>query len=83
MGKQYIVQIKGYNERAAFYDYIHEIFNLKDKFFNKDRMSSSKFPFVVDFDNNYLTVVESITVCACAAQNKRIISKEEFKKKVK
>jgi len=82
VGKQYFVQIKGYYERAAFYDYIHKRFKVKDIFFNKDKMASSNFPFVIDFEKNFLTVVESITVCACAAQNKRIISEDEFKKEV-
>ena len=80
--KQYIVQEHGYYERAAFYDYVHKKYKLKDMFFNKDYMASSNFPFVVDFIEKYLTVVESITVCACAAQSKRIISVEDFKKEV-
>ena len=83
MGKQFFVQIKGYNERSKFYDYIHKNFNLEDKFFDKEKMSSSNFPFVIDFEDNYLTVVESSTVCACAAQKKRIISEEECKKQLK
>ena len=58
MGKQYFVQIKGYYERAAFYDYIHKRFKVKDIFFNKDKMASSNFPFVIDFEKNFLTVVE-------------------------
>lgn len=82
MSNQYFVQEHGYYERAAFYDYIHNNFKVKDKFFNRDRMCTSNFPFVVDFSDNFLTVCESITCCALAAQRKRIISVDEFKKEV-
>jgi len=44
-------------------------------------MINSKFPFVVDFKRKDFWVCESITCCACAAQNGLIISFEEFIKK--
>ncbi|MBR3117404.1 MAG: hypothetical protein IKF36_06010 [Bacilli bacterium] len=81
MRTQYFVQEHGYYERGAFYEYIHNKYKLKDLFFNKDYMSSSSFPFVIDFKKKYLTVCESITCCAMAVQNKRIMNVEEFKKK--
>ena len=81
MRTQYFVQEHGYYERAAFYEYIHNKYKVKDLFFNKDYVSSSNFPFVVDFKKKFLTVCESITCCACAAQAKNILTVEEFKEK--
>ena len=81
MRNQYFIQEHGYYERAAFYEYIHKKYKLIDLFFNKDYMSSSSFPFVVDFKKKILTVCESITCCACAAQANKIITIEEFKEK--
>ena len=45
-------------------------------------MCRSKFPFVVDLKKKILYVCESITCCALASQNKRIISVKDFKEGV-
>jgi len=80
--KQYIVKASSYLERALLYEYIHKKYKIKDMFFDKEYMCHSNFPFVVDFKKKKLYVIESISCCACAAQNNQIISIEEFRKNV-
>lgn len=83
MKTHYFVQEHGYYERAAFYEYVCKKYNLKDKFFDKDYMCNSKFPFDIDLEKKYITVIESITCCAMAAQKKVIFNVDEFKKEEK
>ncbi len=80
---QYIVMESNTSDREEFYEYIHSKYILDDLAFDKEYMIKSHFPFVIDFTKKYFTVLESITCCACAAQNKKIISIEEFKEKTK
>ena len=54
-----------------------------NKYFTKDYMIHSKFPFVIDFKDNSFWVCESITCCACAAQREKILTPREFFNKVK
>ncbi len=79
MKKQFMIQPNNIIERINFYYYIHNKYNLLEHF-TKEEMISSKFPYVVDFNDNSFWVCESITCCACAAQNKQIISIDEFKR---
>lgn len=53
MKTHYFVQEHGYYERAAFYEYVCKKYNLKDKFFDKDYMCNSKFPFDIDLEKKY------------------------------
>lgn len=80
MSKQFIVQETDYLKRRQFYEYITKKYNLKVRM-EKEEMIDNKFPFIVDFDDNTFWVCQSITCCAMAAQNKKIITIEEFKKK--
>ncbi len=77
---QYIVQESDIDKRKEFFDYIVNNYPL-DVHFPKEQMIYSNFPFIVDFDNNSFWVCESITCCACAAQNNRIITIDQFKGK--
>lgn len=70
------------SDREEFYEYIH-MHKYKDMHFTKEYMISSNFPFGVDIKRKKITVIESATVCACAAQNNQIISFEEFKEHIK
>ena len=79
--KQYIVQISGINNREYFFEYINDNYKLKN-YFTKDYMIHSKFPFVIDFKDKSFWVCESITCCACAAQNNKILSFFQFQKKI-
>ena len=76
--EQYIVNIHGINKRYDFIKYIRSNFKLKFRF-NDNYMANSKFPFVVDFKRKDFWVCESITCCAIASQNNRIITEENFK----
>lgn len=67
------------DDREMFYNYLHDR-KYRDRYYDKEYMISSRFPFYVDIDKKEMTLVESITVCACAASNKQIISFFEFKK---
>ncbi len=80
MNRQYIVQEDDKKKRKEFYEYVVESFNLTKSYphFKKEFIKSN-FPFVVDFDENNFWICDSITCCACAAQNHRIISIDEFK----
>lgn len=60
--------------RVDFYNYMS---NLGYRF--KDSIINSKFPFYVDLEKREVIVIESITICACAAHYKQILSFEEFK----
>ena len=44
-------------------------------------MINKPYPLVVDLDEKNMWICTSITCLACAAQNKQIISIEEFKMK--
>ncbi|MEE3343528.1 MAG: hypothetical protein VZS44_05515 [Bacilli bacterium] len=79
MKKSYIVECHGYNNRALFYEYIHNRFKLKDGYYDKEYMCHSNYPFVIDLKKKVLYILESITCCACAAQNNQIISINKFK----
>ena len=79
MKKQYFVQAHGYLERALFYEYVHNKFKIKDGYRDKEYMCHSKYPFVIDLKEKYMYLLESITSCAMAAQNNKIINVEEFK----
>ena len=84
MKKQYIVAESNPKEREAFYDYITNNYKLKITYpYTRKAFISSKFPFIVDFKEKTFWVCESITCLACASQNKRIISVNEFKKRCK
>ncbi len=52
MKKQYFVQAHGYLERALFYEYVHNKFNIKDGYRDKEYMCHSKYPFVIDLKKN-------------------------------
>ncbi len=62
-----------------FYNYLHDR-EYKDKYYDKEYMISSRFPFYVDIDKKEVTLIESITMCACASSSGRIISFDSFKK---
>jgi hypothetical protein len=77
MNKQYF--IIGQN-REEIYNYIHSNYNVIDYIRDKEYMCNSHFPFILDLEDNTLSLLESITACACAAQNNKIIEFNEFKK---
>ena len=79
MNKQYIVQESNINNRKEFYNYIINKYKLKT-YTNKEYMINNKYPFVIDLNTKEFYILESITCCACAAQQDRIISIKEFKK---
>ena len=79
MKGQFMVLAKDKKEWINFYSYILENFNLKDKIGLK---IDNHFPFVVDFDKKSIWICNSITCCACASQANKIISVDDFKKKV-
>ena len=77
--RQYIISEKDTTKRKEFYNYIVNNYNLEILYpYDKERFINSLFPFVVDFKVNTFWVCESITSLACASQNKRIISIDEF-----
>ena len=80
MKKQYIVLPKDKKERKDFYNYLmnNGYFDLED--YLEERYINSHFPFVIESDKSFW-LCESVTCCACASQNKQIISCEEFLKK--
>ena len=80
--EQYMIQVSGIDKREYFYELIDSNYKLK-KYFTKDYMIHSKFPFIVDFKDKSFWVCESITCCACAAQKKKILTPSEFFKKAK
>lgn len=82
MKRQYIVSEHGYLNRCLFYKYVHDNYKIKDVYYDKEYMCRSKFPFVVDLKKKILYVCESITCCALASQNKRIIIVKDFKEGV-
>ena len=76
MDKRYF--ITGHN-REEIYDYIHSKYNVSDYVRSKEYMCNSHFPFILDLESNTLSLLESVTACACASQNKKIINFDEFK----
>ena len=81
MDKQYIVSVSGKQNRESFYDFIITNYDIKDLV--DDDLIDGVFPFVVDFHENQFWICNSITCCACAAQNKQIINEKEFKRILK
>ena len=80
MKEQFMVQENNKRRRGKFYDYIVENYDLKINYpFIKELFVKSDFPFVIDFNDNTFWVCESIICCACAAENHKIISINEFK----
>lgn len=74
---QYIVKESNIKLRKEFYRYINDKYNLK-VLMPITKYYYSVFPFVVDLDEYNFWVCESITCCAAAAQNNRIITINEF-----
>ena len=74
---QYIIREGNINKRKEFYNYIISNYNLK-VIMPITKYYYSVFPFVVDFDEKNFWVCESITCCAAAAQNNRIITINDF-----
>ena len=77
---QYLIQEKDITKKKKFYTYIHKKYKLKDMD-NLLDMINKPYPLVVDLDEKNMWICTSITCLACAAQNKQIISIEEFKMK--
>ena len=46
-------------------------------------MINSNYPFLINFKDSTLTVLESVTCLACASKNNMIISLKDFKIKTK
>ena len=81
MKTQFIVQEADKRKRKEFYNYILRNYHLKKYYpFRKKYFINSSFPFVIDFKEKSFWICDSITCCACAAQNNSIISIEEFMK---
>ena len=76
--KQYIVHDANVTKRENLYNYLE-----KEKYVfldgEKEYYINSKFPFVIE--KNIVWICNSITCCACAAQNNIIITIEEYLKK--
>ena len=80
---QFIVLEGDKQKRKEFYEYIMSTYHLKKKYpYFKRKFINNKFPFVVDFGDNSFWICESITCCACAAQNHVMVSADEFKSKM-
>ena len=78
---QFIVLEGDKQKRKEFYEYIMKTYKLKKYYpIFKRRFINSNFPFVVDFKENSFWVCESVTCCACAAQQHVMISIDEFKR---
>lgn len=78
---QFIVLERDKQKRKEFYEYIMKTYKLKKHYpFFKRKFINNVFPFVVDFKENSFWVCESITCCACAAQQHVMISIDEFKR---
>ena len=82
MKEQILVEEHDKKKRLEFYHYIHDNFEIEDTDNLEFMIETNNFPFVVDFKRNQFWVCASITCCACAAHDHKIISIEEFKKKV-
>lgn len=81
MKKQYIVSEKDPKKREEFYDYIISKYNLDICYpYTKDYFIKSKYPFVIDFNENKLWICNSITSLACASQRNKIINIDNFMK---
>ena len=79
---KFMVNEKNFKKRVAFYKYIITKYDIKDLIEDKELLYTA-FPFVIDFDDNILWICNSITVCACATQCKKIIDINSFKKLTK
>ena len=80
MRTQFIVSESDKSKRRKFYDYIMNKYNYEVIHHSREHMINSKFPFVVDHKNKVFWVCESIICCAAAAQNRVIITIDDFKK---
>ena len=81
---QFIVSEGDKGKRKEFYEYIMKTYKLKKHYpFFKIKFINSNFPFVVDFKESGFWVCESVTCCACAAQQHVMISIYEFKRIMK
>ncbi len=78
---QYIVSVKE-NKRREFYNYLIKKGYKPIERHISDNYINNIFPFVIE-ENNTFWICESITCCACAVSQKRIINSEEFKKILK
>ena len=76
--EQYMIGESNKEKREEFYNYIMSTYQLKVHD-SKKEMINSKFPFVVDFKKKDFWICTSITCCAMATQNNKIITIEEFK----
>lgn len=76
--KRYIVQVKGINHRKEFINEMIEKYKLEATY-NINDMSTSPFPFRIDFKEKTIITIESITGCAILSQNNQILSEENFK----
>ncbi len=76
MKGQYVVQEGNAKKKISFYNYILKKYKLSNHVDN----ILSKYPLVIDFEERIIYSLESITCCALAAQNKQIISINDFKK---
>ena len=74
--KQYMISVPK-EKREEFYNYIVNNYSLKQHF-TKEEMINSPFPFVVDLKRKDFWICNSITCCAMASQNHKIIPLEEF-----
>lgn len=74
---QYIVSISDMDERIDFYNDILKRYELTDLL--RDGDIESRFPFVVDFNNNTFWVCTSITCLAAAAQCGKIMTIKQFR----
>ena len=72
MKGQFIIQEPNHRKRIDFIKYILDKYPLQNRI-------NSHYPIVLDFDKKELYLLESITCCACAAQNNQIISINHFK----
>ena len=77
--KQYIVHDVKLIKRKILYNYLKEN-NYKFLDGEKEYYISSKFPFVIE--EKVVWICNSITCCAAAAQSKRIITVDEYFKKL-
>ena len=77
--KQYIVTVKGPNNRKEFIEYIINNYKRIKVLENINDMINSTFPFVVDLKRKELWVCDSITCLAQASSSGLIINKDDFK----
>lgn len=81
---QYFVLENDIDKKTKFYRYLYSL-GCKRVNYTKKEMINTPFPWVINIEKKgkSMYICESITVCACIAQSKKLINIQEFKKIMK